>query len=360
MAREKWLIDPSELDEFQRKIRGLSINESYVIKGCAGSGKTLLALYRAVDIHINSIAEDEDDSASFTLVVYTKALKGFLRSGIIELGIPIRQIIHFDKWDGDEVDYIIVDEAQDFTGREIDELSNASVKSIMLYGDSEQQLYKERENKETSTMERTLTIEEIAAHLKLKQFELQKNYRLPTTIAALAEHISTDKTLQAKCVKIGIEKPRIKKFEDWKKELDFIINEINTRNYTDVAILVPFTDPERAPYNNFHRNIKNVSAYFDEKSFSHEYKMDAFGSNGLEIDFESSLPKLLTYHSSKGLQFETVFIPFCDYPGHDKWFIDRYQTPLYVSLTRSYRNLYITHSNGITRFFDGLSPSKYQ
>ncbi|GAA4924585.1 DNA/RNA helicase domain-containing protein [Mucilaginibacter defluvii] len=360
MPREKWLIDPSELDEFQRKIRGLSINESYVIKGCPGSGKTLLALYRALDIYIESLAEDEDDPASFTLVVYTKALKGFLRSGIIELKIPIHQIIHFDKWDGADVDYIIVDEAQDFTQSEIDELSNASMKSIMLYGDSEQQLYKEKKNKETEVYESTLTIEQIADHLKLDHFELLKNYRLPNTIAALAEHISADKTLEAKCVKTGMDKPRLKKFVDWKKELDYIMNEIKTRNYTDVAILVPFTHRGKAPKNNYHRNIPDVNGYFDEKGFAHEYKVSSYGENGLEIDFESNLPKLLTYHASKGLQFETVFIPFCDYPGHDDWFIERYQAALFVGLTRSYRNLYITHSDGITPFFDGLSPSKYQ
>jgi len=360
MPREKWLIDPSELDEFQRKIRGLSINESYVIKGCAGSGKTLLALYRALDIHINSIAEDEDDPASFTVVVYTKALKGFLRSGITELAIPIHQIIHFQKWDCDAVDYIIVDEAQDFTENEIKELSDASIKSIMLYGDSEQQLYKKKRNEKTSAMEKTLTIEQIAAQLSLPQFELLKNYRLPSTIAALAAHVGADKALESKCVKIGLEKPRLKKFGDWKKELDYIINEIHTRNYTDVAILVPFADRSKGPQNNFHRNIQDVNAYLDEKKFAHEYKTSDFGKKGLEIDFESNLPKLLTYHASKGLQFETVFIPFCDYPGHDRWFIDKYQTPLYVGLTRSYRNLYITHSDRVTPFFDGLSPSKYQ
>jgi superfamily I DNA/RNA helicase len=360
MPREKWLIDPSELDEFQRKIRGLSINESYVIKGCAGSGKTLLALYRALDIYINSIVEDEDDPASFTVVVYTKALKGFLRSGIVELKIPIRQIIHFDKWDGDAVDYIIVDEAQDFTETEIDDLSNASVKSIMLYGDSEQQLYKTKRNEKTSSTEKTLSIEQIAARLKLQQFELLKNYRLPSTIAALAAHVVSDKTLESKCVKVGLEKPRMKIFADWKKELDYIINEINTRNYTDVAILVPFADRNKGPKNNFHRNIQDVNAYLDEKKFAHEYKTSDYGKSGLEIDFESNLPKILTYHASKGLQFETVFIPFCDYPGHDKWFIDKYQAPLYVGLTRSYRNLYITHTDRRTPFLDGLSPSKYQ
>lgn len=360
MPREKWLIDPGELDEFQRKIRGLSIDESYIIKGCAGSGKTLLALYRALDIHINSIAEDEDDPASFTVVVYTKALKGFLRSGIMELKIPIHQIINYAKWDGEAIDYIIVDEAQDFTESEIELLSNAGLKSIMLYGDSEQQLYKSKKIDGTTKYERTLSIEEIATKLKLPHFELLKNYRLPNTIAALAAHVGTDKDLVSKCTKIGLEKPRLKRFTSWESELDYIMNEIETRNLTDVAILVPFSERNRGKRNNFHRNIADVNDYFDNKAFAHEYKTSSYGNNGLEIDFESSLPKLLTYHGSKGLQFETVFIPFCDFPAHDTWFINRYKAPLYVGLTRTYRNLYVTHSERLTPFFDELPTTTFQ
>ena len=42
MPREKWLIDPSELDDFQRKIRGLSINESLSLKAVRAAVKRCL------------------------------------------------------------------------------------------------------------------------------------------------------------------------------------------------------------------------------------------------------------------------------------------------------------------------------
>src|SRR4051812_11056529 len=99
MAKEKWLIDPGELDDFQREIREFSLSDSYVIKGCAGSGKTILALYRANDIRIEALAEDEKASASFTMVVYTKALRSFIKSGIKELGIDLKQVVYYDQWD---------------------------------------------------------------------------------------------------------------------------------------------------------------------------------------------------------------------------------------------------------------------
>src|ERR1700733_16209144 len=118
MPREKWLIDLSELDEFQRAIRQLSINDSYIVKGCAGSGKTVLALHRANDIFIQAFAGKTP--ASFTIVVYTKALGSFIKSGILELGMSLNQVVHYEKWDGSPVDYIVVDGAQDFNQEKID------------------------------------------------------------------------------------------------------------------------------------------------------------------------------------------------------------------------------------------------
>jgi superfamily I DNA/RNA helicase len=343
MPREKWLVDPGELDEFQREIREMSIHDSCLIKGCAGSGKTILALYRANDIRIDAIARGE--AASFTMVVYTKSLQSFIRSGIIDLGIGPRQVIYEKQWDGSSVDHLIIDEAQDFAQESIDGFNNARLKSIMFYGDSNQQLYKDR-----------LSTEEIAKQLGLPQKELFRNYRLPKLIAAFASYVGNDKDLEKKCVKNGSEKPRLKRFDTWQAELDYIIGEIKTRNYTDVAILLPFNDNSVRAFNNAHRNIESVKDYFDQQRVSLECKF----SDTMELNFDSELPKVMTYHSSKGLQFETVFIPFCDFPRHDRWFINKYQNALYVALTRTYRNLYLTYSEKITSFFGGIPSTKYE
>ncbi|WP_336517018.1 3'-5' exonuclease [Pollutibacter soli] len=343
MPREKWLVDPAELDEFQRGIRELSIEDSYIVKGCAGSGKTILALYRANDIRIEAIAKGE--TPSFTMVVYTKALQSFIRSGIRELGIGPRQVIYSDQWDGNQVDHLIIDEAQDFKKEDIDGFNAARIRSIMLYGDSQQQIYNDR-----------LSTEEIAKQLGLVEKELFKNYRLPKLIASFAAHLGNDKDLEKKCVKTGTNKPRLKKFNSWQEELNYIIGEIRTRNYTDVAILLPFNDVPAAPYNNFHRNIQTVKEYYDSIGVSLEYKFN----ETMDLNFDSELPKVMTYHSSKGLQFETIFIPFCDFPGHDRWFVSKYRNPLYVALTRSYRNLYLTYSERLTPFFRGIPPTKYE
>lgn len=58
------------------------------------------------------------------------------------------------------------------------------------------------------------------------------------------------------------------------------------------------------------------------------------------LNFASTNPKVMTYHSAKGLQFETVFLPYIEkISGQDS---DR--KALYVAMTRTYRNLYVMYS----------------
>jgi superfamily I DNA/RNA helicase len=353
MAREKWMIDPAEYDEFQREIAGISTNASFVIKGCAGSGKTVLALDRVDNIRIKAIAENENIKPSFTFIVYTKALKEFIRTGALEKGIDIDQIIHFDKWDGQAVDYLVIDEAQDFTKDQIEKFNTAKGKSIMLYGDSNQQVYKLKDASPT------LSIEEIQQYLNLRDKELNKNYRLPRLIASFASELSDDKDLENKCTKSGTEKPKLIKFEKWQDELDYIINEIKTRNYEDVCILLPWNVKTKATRNNGYRNVESVIEYFDKKGFLVNYKMRNDDNDTMELDFDSNLPKVMTFHSSKGLQFETVFIPFCDIPNHDDWLVENYKNALYVALTRTHKNLYLTYSETLTPFFSKIDNTKY-
>jgi superfamily I DNA/RNA helicase len=74
----------------------------------------------------------------------------------------------------------------------------------------------------------------------------------------------------------------------------------------------------------------------------------------MDLDFKTDNPKLMTYHSAKGLQFEAVFIPMC-IGGDEK---DR--NPLYVALTRSYRDLFILFSNHLSTFISDIDRSLFE
>lgn len=345
MPREKWMIDPGELDEFQREVRDISLDKSYVVSGCAGSGKTILALYRAHDIRID--AELEGRTASCTIVVYTKALKSFIKSAIRDLRLDLHQVVHYDTWDGDIVDHLVIDEAQDFSNEKLEVSKEAKQISIMLYGDSNQKIYKQG----TSTSE-------IADFFGVQEIELKTNYRLPESVAKFAAYLGSDKNLPQKCVKKGGSKPRIRRYYSWREELDAIMEEIETRNFTDTAILLPFNLPKDGQPFREHRNVQQVHEYLSAKGFSHEYKYRETERDNVELDFESELPKVMTFHSAKGLQFETVYIPFCEYADVN-WFLRIYKNPIYVGVTRTYRNLFLSRTGPLSRMFSPIPKNLY-
>ena len=58
------------------------------------------------------------------------------------------------------------------------------------------------------------------------------------------------------------------------------------------------------------------------------------------LNFDTTNPKLMTYHSAKGLQFQTVFLLAVTQPTEPVQ-----QKALYVAITRTYRDLYVLYSN---------------
>ena len=57
------------------------------------------------------------------------------------------------------------------------------------------------------------------------------------------------------------------------------------------------------------------------------------------MDFETDLPKIMTYHSAKGLQFDVVILPM--YVGASD---ENSKKALYVAMTRTMHHLYLIYS----------------
>lgn len=335
----QWHIDEEELDEFQEHVQNLRLDGSYVVSGNAGSGKTVLALWRAK--LIQNLNEGD-----FTVLVYTKALRKFIENGVRAIGLNEANVINYDQWKRNPicVDYIIIDEAQDFVENRIRRMISKARTGVMLFGDTAQQLYPIIKN------ERTLTIREIAQLTGFDEKPLKLNHRLPKPVAKFAELINQVDNLVDTCQNEGGPKPRIIRFENWRKELDFIMREIDSRGFSDVGILLPFNKKSTTGMAPEHYSVESVKTYFEENDFDALYKI----KDDDDLAFDSDLPKGMTYHSSKGLQFETVFLPHC---GESWW---KYRNPLYVALTRTSRNIIITYSDNLTAFFDKIPRDLYE
>ena len=116
---------------------------------------------------------------------------------------------------------------------------------------------------------------------------------------------------------------------DKEEEIRYIYSTIIKNNLKDVAILYPQNE-----------DVDIASEIFKDidKNFFIETKS---GKRTDNLDFETDLPKIMTFHSSKGLEFEDVFIPSCN---QIKDFIpEQFRRAFYVATTRTNRNLYLSY-----------------
>lgn len=333
-----WMISEAELDSFQRQVLNLNPNSRSLIQGCAGSGKSVLALHLAK--HILAA-----QSASVLVIVFTNTLSNYMKAGIRELDLPENICILAHHWANANprptADYIIVDEVQDFKQNEpdtwtgsydklfkratIEAFNESAHLGLIMFGDDAQMLYAHGTD-----------LIHIVSMLNIKggfYQNLQMNYRLPKKIARVAERIMDPaEFIEGRCTREGENVPIINKCNSREEEMSYILSKILDNDLENVGILVPEN-----------KDAEYVYTFLNHSGISTEAKTGKIDT----LDFSSTNPKIVTYHSSKGLQFENVFIPFCVENKKNR-------KPLYVAMTRTLDRLYITYSSEECSYFDDL------
>lgn len=344
MAKRSFIIKDSLLDPYERKILNKRTDESYVVTGCAGSGKSLIALMKAKDL--------QDKGKSYLIVVYNRALNQYMHDAIKELELKEDNVITYGKcfkwrpkeggkfecgpWVRGHYDYILVDEAQDFSGEALEEIKKHCTK-ILIFGDSAQSLY----SSFSFDNNPTISIKDIASRFSLNTEHLIINHRMPKTIARVAQNLNEeDDVLEERCANDGVAKPVIMQYVDMDAQLDSVAKIIKNKNLEDVGIFAFYKE-----------DVEKIGAYLSNKGLSPEiYHSD----QNMQLDFSTSNPKVMTCKSSKGLQFETVFIVGC---GQNIGVVQ--SKSLYVAMTRSHQDLFIFYSGEVTSLFDTVSTDLY-
>ncbi len=334
MPKQSFFVNEDELDDFQIQLLQKRIDRSMVVSGCAGSGKSILALWKAKQI------QDLRDGTTYNFIVFTKALNQYMSDGIRNIGLKNHNFFYHYQWKKrgcPKADYIIVDEIQDFESNEIAEFKAAANRAFYFWGDSAQSIYR--------GLKDTQDILSIASEAQIEPEKLHFNHRLPRTIARFAAPLTSDEELVQRCRKEGEEKPFILRYETFEQQLDMVMKQISNRHIVDAAIMLPTNQQVQQAYAYLRSKGHAIEAKFDDRENYQNSRMD--------LNFDSDNPKLMTYHSSKGLQFEAVFLPECDMTE------EKYITPLYVAITRSYKYLFITYSNFLSTFFDVIPTNLY-
>lgn len=332
-----WMIDASKLDDQQLEVLELPSSEAKIIKGCAGSGKTVLAVHKADRIR-------KKEQGTFYIIIYTKALRAFIQDGIDSLGIPHTNVLYEYQWrraGNPSADYLLIDESQDFSAADIALFKSKANKAVIFFGDSAQQIYETKIDFEVEGAQpKTISIEEIKTITGLDVIELGFNHRLPESIALFAQCLlPLGVDIVKRCTKKGGDRPIVKKFSTSTDELDWIIEVINNEGLKDVGILLPENS-----------QVKYVFDYLQSKSVKAGVKYKEDKRTIEALDFKGNIPNIMPYHSSKGLQFETVFLPFCNaIIDGDFW-----HNAFYVAVTRPLKTLNISYTDTLSPFINNI------
>lgn len=317
-------VETESMDDDQLDLIGNNIDKSMIVAGCAGSGKSVIAMYKAQQILENG--------GDVILIAYTKSLNRYMSQG--KANTLDKKFFYHWQWVDQgmpSADYIIVDEIQDFDKEEIMQFIHASNKCFYFFGDTAQSIYR-------AFGKKTMTIDQISQMTGIHVSLLYNNYRLPKPVARITQNYlgldeENDKVREfSESLYLSKESalPVFLSCDSKQEQIAKIISTINDHKYRNVGILV--ADNEM---------VLEIMNSFTSLKFACEFKYNAGyndSRNKDTLNFKTEYPKLMTYHSAKGLQFETVIIPF--YKGARN--TDE-KKALYVAMTRTYRNIYILY-----------------
>lgn len=241
-----------------------------------------------------------------------------------------------------KIDFLIVDEAQDFNVMHYRNVFLPIVgKSISLLGDSNQKM-----NPNGSTMN------EIRSNfIDYKHFDLKYNYRLPKTIAKVAQKIALPEIdLLTDNMKNGGDsdfptypKPIIKNCLSREDEIKWIANRILNEALDDVAILVQNdSDVQEVVRLLAGNGITEVQTHYRTGKVAPFHTINT-------LDFSNNdLPCILDYYAAKGSEFDYVFVPFASEGKVGK------RHDFFVACTRASNSLYITYSGVKTSYLNDI------
>ena len=366
---EDFYIDYAHMDDIQRAYINRRTDRHMVVTGTAGSGKSVIALHKLRQV---------STQGTYAIIVYTKSLKKYFVDGINAM-IRDRQENHGEtvslrtdrifyhkewvRWRKDNprvvVDHLIIDECQDFTVQQINEML-AFGRICFLFGDADQTIM---DFGQTITMDPQQT----AQGLGVVVDRLYRNYRLTIETARVVElvprpQVNTD--VSDTCVRHG-EKPRLVKANSFDGQLDRIIEIIQNRSLSNVGILLRYNNKSTAiSWSGAEwRSVEYVKEYFEARGITVEYKYNINMNTDMDLDFKSSNPKILTWWCAKGLQFKDVFVLDCDYDyvnaGQSNKEMRTLASAWYVALSRTSERLYICYSGTLSGRFPATTSNLY-
>lgn len=347
-----WMIEADKLDVEQKHFifEEVTSGKNVWINGFAGSGKSVLLVHAVIE------KLKDNPSSSICIVVFTHALIEMFNLGMNELGIDgnIETMTYLEFNKGTEkYDYIFCDEVQDLPESVLQNMKERS-NQLILAGDSNQSIY------DVSLMndEPTVTPTIIKSIVDSNEYALSTIYRLTKSIINVVSSLlpsinifsaKTDRTKQDITVKLC-------EGNHYSQEVQYIMSEAEELISIDESVALLFLThsdiinfiqnlliiKKVTPWNvvknsNNYPNYTLLNRYLLENDIGIMFVGKGYGDLSRGLALKKII--LITYHSSKGLDFDNVFLPFVSNQLDIK-----NKTLFMVGMTRCKKNLYLTYS----------------
>jgi superfamily I DNA/RNA helicase len=368
-----WFKSAVDLSQLQLRMIEAAVEQilatpsgaTFWVQGGAGTGKTIVLS------HIARRLKAEQSNLRIIFLTYTHALKGMIRQAVDESGsnAAVSTYLSFLNSDGGTYDVILLDEVQDVKREDLKAL-RSRCRHLVVAGDCEQRIYEEDNTEEA-----------IDETIPFEKGRLRELFRITKLIVRAVKSILPDTRLSEGDVrKLRDVTAAVKRFDDPRREARWTFDEalaMARPNYPAVILL-----PHHAAILNFCRelatdmaiagsgpqiSVKNgrIEDYKDlNRHFEfHDVPARYFGNGIGDLSDADGRPLvfIMTYHSSKGLDFDVVHMPclasdtqIVRYRRHEN-FQDLERTLFFVAMTRSRERLVMSYSGQHPHpFVDGL------
>ena len=364
-----WWIPEHRLDSGQKGfLEEKDINsKNYWIRGFPGSGKSVLLA------HIIKKIRGEKSDADIAVVVFTHSLIKMFKAAFADMGQYADIMTYYQYYGRNKhYDYVLCDEVQDFVPQVLEKV-RINGAHVIVAGDENQSIYDIDPQFQSNTVDSYL----IPSLVNAEPYALNIIHRLSRSIIGLVQKLlpSTNIFASKRDMTKQDTQVRLCKADNYTEEVKYIINiaEKAVNVGKTVAILFP-TRVKALEFAQTVLEIKNKSRWqvqnnqYGKCNFGNlnyyltqnGVKMQYVGSSYGEFSDDSRKITLMTYHSSKGLDFDVVFMPGLN---REDFFITSNENLsariFMVAMTRSRGELYLTYSTTpcgyVERFADDCS-----
>ncbi len=390
MARPMYVkVSDIQKDDDQYRIYNLPPDAKYVVSGCAGSGKSSLALlfleralqsgeddntpnqvYYIATVHELVECVRKQFARFATVPKYNDyaitgaawaagSISDLQRRGQNQHGpflIRGRECMKcnprgynndwIDLKINKQPDYLLIDEAQDFDLPTLKSFASSVNKGCVFYGDDAQKIIANGTN-----------LDDLCAELRIQRHCLKRNWRLSKEVAKFAQELpgkKADDDFVRRCRGEYQEKPIVYGCANEDMMVQYILERCQKATVDDDIGIVLRSNQQ---IHRWYQHFKNV---LGDNMVSARYSYDTLSPFGIptsHYDYLRETPvKIVRYEDAKGQQFRDVYVIADDALMNDPLGMSCF----YVGVTRAERYLYVLYQGGKPAFLENVDPDVYR